>query len=216
MALISESALAGIHMSGDLTLGDLIVGLGTLALAGFTYLLARKTGQEVGWTRRSVVASEENVRLTRQSVEAQDRPFVVATPPQEALPGREKALGTELREQRPMRFQRHESAQLAPNWRGKQDTPPDTPQHWFFHVRLWNVGKGPAIVTDLSFKDSGREVLSANDRELLLHAPNGASARPACCHFCCHPAVFGGTPTPDYACQEPNRAGSSAVRAAGS
>lgn len=63
----------GITISGDVPLGDLIVGVGTLALAIVTWFLARRTGEEVELTR-------ENVELTRESIEAVDRPFVVAAP----------------------------------------------------------------------------------------------------------------------------------------
>jgi len=53
-----------------MTIGELVVGLGTLALAGFTAWLARRTSAEVH-------ISEEQMRLSRESIEALDRPFLV-------------------------------------------------------------------------------------------------------------------------------------------
>jgi hypothetical protein len=61
-----------LHVSPDMTAGDLVVGCGTLALAAFTAWLAWRTSAEVK-------VSEEQMRLSRESVEAQDRPFVIPT-----------------------------------------------------------------------------------------------------------------------------------------
>jgi hypothetical protein len=58
--------MAWLHFTGDLPLGDLLVAVGTLLLAGFTWRLAQQT--------------KADVALTRQSVEAIDMPFVIATP----------------------------------------------------------------------------------------------------------------------------------------
>lgn len=57
--------MALIHISPDMTAGDLVVGVGTLLLALFTFTLARKAGREVK-------VSEEQVRLARESIEAQE------------------------------------------------------------------------------------------------------------------------------------------------
>jgi hypothetical protein len=56
-----------------MTAGDLIVGVGTLALAAFTAWLAARTSAEVK-------ISEEQISLSRENIEAQDRPFVIPTP----------------------------------------------------------------------------------------------------------------------------------------
>ena len=53
-----------------MTAGDLVVGVGTLALAGFTAWLAWRTSHEVK-------VGEEQLRLTRESIEALERPFVL-------------------------------------------------------------------------------------------------------------------------------------------
>jgi hypothetical protein len=65
--------IEAIEVVSELTLGELIVGVGTLALAGFTWWLARKTGQEVKKT-------DETLRLSRENIEAIDRPFVIGIP----------------------------------------------------------------------------------------------------------------------------------------
>lgn len=62
-----------LHVSPNMTAGDLLVGIGTLALASFTAWLAWRTSREVK-------VGEEQLRLTRESIEAVDRPFVMPTP----------------------------------------------------------------------------------------------------------------------------------------
>ncbi|HVO53196.1 MAG TPA: hypothetical protein VMT37_02175 [Solirubrobacterales bacterium] len=64
--------MAFIELTPQMTIGELVVGLGTLALAGFTAWLARRTSAEVH-------ISEEQMRLSRESIEALDRPFLVLT-----------------------------------------------------------------------------------------------------------------------------------------
>ena len=59
-----------IHVSPDMTAGDLGVGVGTLALALFTAWLALRTSAQVK-------ISKKQMRLTLESIEAADRPFVV-------------------------------------------------------------------------------------------------------------------------------------------
>jgi hypothetical protein len=57
--------LLGISITGQMTAGELAVAVGTLLLAGFTVLMAHRTGREV--------------ELTRESIEAIDRPFLVGS-----------------------------------------------------------------------------------------------------------------------------------------
>jgi hypothetical protein len=59
-----------VEITSEMTAGELLVGIGTLALAAFTAWLAWRTSAEV-------TASEEQIRVSRESIEAQDRPFVV-------------------------------------------------------------------------------------------------------------------------------------------
>src|ERR1700677_2381690 len=56
-----------------MTLGDLIVGLGTLALAGFTYWLGRSAREE-----GAQVADQ--VKLERERLEREAQPWVVLAP----------------------------------------------------------------------------------------------------------------------------------------
>ncbi len=62
--------MAFLQITPDMTAGEVLVGTGTLALAGFTGWLARRTSAEVE-------ISEEQMRLSRESIEALDRPFVI-------------------------------------------------------------------------------------------------------------------------------------------
>jgi hypothetical protein len=64
--------VAFVRLIPEMTVGELVVGLGTLALAGFTAWLARRTSAEVQ-------ISEEQIHLSRESIEALDRPFLVLT-----------------------------------------------------------------------------------------------------------------------------------------
>jgi hypothetical protein len=65
--------MALIRLSGEIALGDLLVAVGTLLLAFFTWRLARQTRREVG-------LSAESIDMAREGIEAQDRPYVIASP----------------------------------------------------------------------------------------------------------------------------------------
>ena len=141
-----------VHYQPDLSLGDLLVGFGTLALAGFTYKLARQTGREVDLTRRSVEAAEdgitlsrEQVDLTRVSIEAQDRPFVIASA--------------------------NERAPHAIMFR-QLGSGPNAGQ-WAFTFRLWNLGRGPAIVDGFSMRDGQGELVGFDDVERPISTLGG-------------------------------------------
>jgi hypothetical protein len=62
-----------ISVTGTMTLGDLLVGLGTLALAGFTYWLGRSARQE-----GTQVANQ--VELERERLEREQQPWIVLAP----------------------------------------------------------------------------------------------------------------------------------------
>lgn len=65
-----EIMLATVQLSAHLTVGDIIVGGGTILLAFFTWRLARQAEHEVR-------ASDQAIRMTRESLESQDAPFVI-------------------------------------------------------------------------------------------------------------------------------------------
>jgi hypothetical protein len=116
-----------VTLQREMTAGDLLVGLGTLLLATFTWNLARRTS-------KAVKISEVGLELSRESIEALDRPFVIATPD-----GNRSLLGF---------------AEVGPEHPG-----------WRFVYRLWNLGKGPAIVDAMSLVDavSQREHLTQDE-----------------------------------------------------
>jgi len=63
-----------VEVSSEMSAGDLlVVGAGTLLLAVFTAWLAFRTSRQVKLTK-------ESLGLSRESIEALDRPFVIATP----------------------------------------------------------------------------------------------------------------------------------------
>jgi hypothetical protein len=114
-------------LSGELSLGELIVGFGTLALAGFTWWLARQTSQEVTKT-------EEGLKLTREGIEAQDMPFVVPSPPPK-IGSTTPELGLTLGRER-------------------------------FWLSLWNLGKGPGMVTEVSLRTGNGDLLQPQDGQI--------------------------------------------------
>lgn len=74
-----------IHVSSDMTAGDLVVGVGTLALALFTWLLARRTSAEVKVSEEQMQLSRESIELSRASIEAIDQPFLVPQPREDGV-----------------------------------------------------------------------------------------------------------------------------------
>ncbi len=155
------AAFLGITVDSEINLGDLIVGLGTGLLAGFTGWLAYQTRKAVGYTKRSVAASEQEIKLARQNIEAQDRPFVIPTRQMERIKDVNHTLIRE--EPIPIRF-----------------INPEQRDHWRFQVRLWNMGKGPAVVTGIFITERvppRRQVLAELDGEIAIHAPHGVSDR---------------------------------------
>jgi hypothetical protein len=111
-----------VELHADLTVGDLAVAVGTLALAGFTWALARQTKREVRKT-------DEGLALSRQSLEAVDMPFVIATP----IEGAPALI-----------FSRPADGEGT---------------EWELGMRLWNVGKGPGLIHDISLVAGRVELL---------------------------------------------------------
>ena len=126
-----------IHLSGDLTLGDLLVGVGTLALAGFTYRLSVYTQRQVHESGREITTSRESLQVARDSTEAADRPYVIPTP----MPG---TSNIEFRA----------NGELT--------------------IRLWNLGRGPAIVSDVQLVLGDHEVLASLPGFIPVHAGGAA------------------------------------------
>lgn len=127
--------LAGIEFHWEANLGEAIVGLGTLALAWFTWRLARQT-------KREVDASTESIGLTRQSIEAQDMPYVIAV----AIP---EGVG---------------ERRFWMRWRKRRDV-----ERVYLRLRLWNIGRGPAIVRDIKLLFPAEEdLLYARQGEVPL------------------------------------------------
>lgn len=100
-----------------LSVGDiaqLVVGAGTGALALVTWKLARRTSEEVDLSR-------EGLALTRESIEAQEMPFLVASFDLE-----------------------YPNINLSPVFEGDSEEPVDA--EWTVGIKVENVGRGPAIL----------------------------------------------------------------------
>jgi hypothetical protein len=111
-------------LAPSLTVGDLIVGIGTLALAGFTGWLGSETRQ--------------SARAAQAAVESAEEPFVIATPTDdyEHMTLRDHEVGPGLR------------PPLGIHRAGE----PGNVAH-FVRLKLWNIGSGPAIVYNVALTD---------------------------------------------------------------
>jgi hypothetical protein len=113
-----HATFLGLHVSNQLTAGDLLVGIATLLLAGFAYL---------------------SVRAARLTVEAQDAPLVIGA----NVPA-SSSIAKDCPDQSfdpPFAGVLADGGQLA------------------FVMKLWNVGRGPAVVQDVRLVIEGAEVL---------------------------------------------------------
>jgi hypothetical protein len=147
MLIVMLDPATFLHLSGDLTIGDLLVGIGTLALAGFTYRLSAFTQRQVEESGREILTSRESLEVARETNEAADRPFVIPTP----------------QVQRGAVSITRSGDRLA--------------------IGLWNLGRGPALVSDVQLRLGDTEILTslpnyipvatgqAADMELRLRGP---------------------------------------------
>jgi hypothetical protein len=124
--------MALVQLTSEMSAGDLFVGVGTMLLAAVTAWLAARTSREVALTK-------EGLALNRESIEALDRPFIVATP--------------------------NDIHGLV----GFIEPGPEHPGFRFAY-RLWNIGKGPAIVNDVSLIDLSTQHEYLTDVERIERA----------------------------------------------
>lgn len=121
---------AAITLSDTLTLGDLIVGVGTLALAAFTAWL--------GFSTRAAA------RASRAAVEAFEEPFVIAAPTDDIKKMKPTRLESQqLRGPTPP-FEIHRTGEAGAH---------------FVRLKLWNIGSGPAIVQDVALTHGNERFL---------------------------------------------------------
>ena len=111
-----------IDVTRQMTAGDLLVGVGTLALAGLTYL---------------------SVRVARQSLEAADAPLVIGA----HVPKDSQGLEDIIKQPAAAAvFKLPFAGLLTPEIQLK-----DHPGRLFV-MRLWNVGRGPAVLKDVRLR----------------------------------------------------------------
>jgi len=136
-----------IEFDWALSFGDAIVGFGTLALAAVTMWLAWQS-------RREVQVSTESIGLAREGIEAQDMPFVIA------VPDPEQARSLDATKS---------SFWMWWDWHGEDDV-------YSLQVRLWNIGKGPAIVRDVRLQIGEEDVLKVRSGRFgeIVIAPGAA------------------------------------------
>lgn len=148
----------GIEISGEVQLGDLIVGVGTAALAIFTYKLARSTRESVNNSDAQLEAVRDHVAATTQLADAQDRPYIVPMPPYQKV-GEIMRTGPPepIFGPSPMGFRPYEN-------------------RWVFAVRLWNIGSGAAIVESMSLDlDDHEPIPLLYKQQVIVDARIGAS-----------------------------------------
>jgi hypothetical protein len=124
-----HATFLGLHVTGDLTAGDVLVGVGTLLLALLAYL---------------------SVRVARASMVAQDAPLVI---------GAHVPAETEV----------------AQKYAGLGFDPPRAgllPDGYFpsFVMRLWNVGRGPAVVQDVRLDFGSGDALRPMPSHVIVDA----------------------------------------------
>jgi hypothetical protein len=135
------SAFLDLSWHGEIAAGDALVGLGTLALAWFTWRLARQT--------------KADVETSQHAIEAADMPYVIATP----VSTKEQVFMRRSRERGPTLLVKQHLGFVD------GDGGPDV------EMRLWNVGKGPAIVKHVQ--------LDINDRQVTGHLSTQYPIAPA-------------------------------------
>lgn len=142
--------LLGVKIVEEISIGDFVVGVSTIVMAVLTGFLAWQT-------RRSVLSAEDEIRLTtdqvrisRQTMEAQSRPFLVPTDSVDYM----VTLKGEVT--LPVQFLEFDGKKC-------------------FVFRLWNVGIGPAIVNEISMRVDGRECLEPLDEQVLIDVNIGVS-----------------------------------------
>ncbi len=114
-----------VELTDSITLGELAVAVGTLALAAITVFLG--------------VETRKSARAAQEAVEASEEPFVIATPTDNL---------------NAMTLRTHERPQIGtvpPVAIHRADNGDGT---YFVRLKLWNIGSGPAIVQQVRlFRD---------------------------------------------------------------
>lgn len=131
--IVHHSTFLGLHVTPDMTAGDLVVGVGTVLLALLTYFA---------------------VRVARASVVAQDAPLLIGAHVHGATEVA-NSLG-------PANF-KPPFAGLLPEGFGFAGS--DGPA---FVMRLWNVGRGPAVVRDVRLRMGKKDVLKPMPRHVIV------------------------------------------------
>jgi hypothetical protein len=139
-----------LEVSDNMDFGELIVGVGTLALAAITGLLAWKTSASVATAKVSAEAARESAKAERDSVEAMAMPYVIAVPtpisdltlhPYAASPPEE------IHRERPLGDDRG-----------------------LLRLRLRNLGSGPTIATNVHLISDEVELLQKLPRHIPIAA----------------------------------------------
>ena len=125
----AHATVLGLHVSNQLTAGDVLVGGGTLLLGAFAFL---------------------SVRVAGATVEAQDAPLLIgANVPTDSPVA--KACGGQSWDP-PFAGALAEGNALG------------------FAMRLWNVGRGPAVVRDVRLEIEGKEALRPLPSHVIVNA----------------------------------------------
>jgi hypothetical protein len=129
-----------IDVTRQMTAGDLLVGVGTLALAGLTYL---------------------SVRVARRSLEAADAPLVIGS----HVPKDSQGLEDIIKQPAAAALFKLPFAGLLPPEIELKDRPGR-----LFVMRLWNVGRGPAVLKDVRLTLGKDDVLGTTLSDVVVTA----------------------------------------------
>jgi hypothetical protein len=134
-----HATFLGVHLTGEINTGELLVALGTVLLAGVTWRLSRRTAASVDVARQSAEAE-------RASVDAMHMPFVIAVP----------TPAGDLATLHAAEFRDVPLADIPTQLHRKAKST----SYSVLRLRLWNIGVGPAIVKGLRLTDGhGTEYL---------------------------------------------------------
>jgi hypothetical protein len=156
MPALAEYA-AAIEVTGKLDAGELLVGLATLALAIFTWRLAKTTKTSVEQATLSAEAARDSADAERATVEAMQMPYVIAVPiPYDDLITHH---GDDYREVTRPEVPREIHVMGTPV------------EGLWIRLRLENIGAGPAITDGLSLVLDGRgDVLDDDETQVPIRA----------------------------------------------
>ncbi len=179
--------MLAVHLSGNISLGELIVGAGTLGLAGVTWWLARVTRASVTAAEMSAEAAQAGAEATEKSAKAAEEGVETARESAKAAQAGVAAAKESADAARESANAERDSVEaMAMPYVIAVPTGEEPGE--IYRVRsaddaggtlrlcLWNLGSGPGIVTNICLVCHEKELLVALPRGIPLGAGNQFNA----------------------------------------